>query len=131
MNFLIFKNLNSSKFSQLFSIIQNMSIFPKFIIYQVKICLLQHREEIMYKFRKILFFPLLILIFVLERISRPVWNFASGCLLFLVCFKVANAGVDPENISNVLRAVFWDAVLGTVAIQTLPEMFFEIFSGEE
>jgi hypothetical protein len=81
--------------------------------------------------RKVLTFPLMVLIFLLERITKPMWDFAGGCFVFWLCFKVVNSGVEPGNISNALRVVFWDTVLGIVAFQTLPELFFKMFSGED
>lgn len=81
--------------------------------------------------RKIITFPLLVLVFILERITRPMWDFLGGCFVFWICFKIANSNVEPGNISNALRVVFWNIVLTWVAIQTLPELFFKIFSGED
>jgi cation transporter-like permease len=77
--------------------------------------------------KRVLTFPLLVLISLLERITKPMWNFFGTCVVFFISFKVANAGVDPENFVNCLRAVFWDAVLMLVAFQTLPELFFKMF----
>jgi hypothetical protein len=84
----------------------------------------------MTKTRKLLMAPILILIFIVERISRPVWTFASSLLMFWILFHVVNSDVEPGNISHAVRVVFWDAVLGLVALQTLPQQFFDIFSGE-
>lgn len=81
--------------------------------------------------RKILTFPLLVLVFVLDRITRPMWDFASACFLFWGAFTLANSGVEPGNISNALRVVFWDGVLLLVALQTLPDLFFKIFDRAE
>lgn len=81
--------------------------------------------------KKIVSFPFLILVYVLERITRPMWDFLGGCFVFWVAFTVANSGVEPGNISNALRVVFWDGVLLLVAIQTLPELFFKIFDSNE
>lgn len=77
--------------------------------------------------RKILTFPLLILVSILEKITRPVWDFMGTCFFFWICFTAANSGIEPGNISNALRAVFWDAVLALTAFQTLPQLFFKMF----
>lgn len=81
----------------------------------------------MSKTRKILTFPFQILVLAFENITKPIWHFAGTCFVFWVAFVAANSGVDPENISNALRAVFWDSVLVLVAFQTLPQLFFAMF----
>lgn len=89
------------------------------------------KEKNMKITRRVLTFPLQILVIALDKITKPMWNFAGTCFVFWIGFLAANSGVDPENLSNALRAVFWDAVLGLAAIQTLPQLFFAMFNNDE
>jgi hypothetical protein len=81
--------------------------------------------------KRILTLPFQLLIYIFEKITKPMWDFAGTCFVFYVGFVAANSGVDPENISNALRAVFWNAVLALVAFQTLPQLFFAMFDNQE
>ncbi|BEV07244.1 hypothetical protein [Methylophilus sp. DW102] len=79
---------------------------------------------------KVLLLPLLAVLTLLSHIPRKVWDFLAGCLLFWGAFKLANHNIDNNSIADALQVVFWDAVLGLVALQTLPELFFDIFNGD-
>lgn len=73
--------------------------------------------------KSILFFLSLI-----TKISKEVWSFFIALFVFIIIYVWINSNVEHNNIMALFGVVSGNIITTVVAIQTLPSLFFEMFT---